>query len=136
VVTLGEDVNDPQSFLEAQRHEALHYKLDRILRRLAEIEIQLGRIMTVVDDLKAIVSNNTTVIGSALALIQGFATQLATITAELAAAGVDVTALKALGDQITADDKSLAAAVAANTPAANTPAAPPVPVVPPVVPAP
>lgn len=67
--------------------------------------------------LQASVAQNTTVIGSALTLIQGFA-------AQLAAAGTDPVALAALKSQLDTSDSGLAAAVAANTPAA---AATPVP---------
>ena len=59
------------------------------------------------------VANNTTVEGSALALINGF-------KAQLAAAGTDPVALAALTSTLTANDTALAAAVAANTaPAAS-----------------
>lgn len=61
--------------------------------------------------LTAQVTANTTVIESALTLINGFA-------AQLAAAGTDPVALKALQDQLAAEDTKLADAVAANTPAA------------------
>jgi len=63
--------------------------------------------------LTASVSRNTTVIGSALALIQG-------ISAQLAAAGTDPAALAALKSSLDNQDDALAAAVAANTPAAPT----------------
>lgn len=72
--------------------------------------------MAAIDDLTAQVAQNTTVIGSALTLIQGFA-------AELAAAGTDPVALAALQAQLNSSDTALAAAVAANTPAA--PSTPP-----------
>ncbi len=61
--------------------------------------------------LTAEVTRNTSVEQSALTLIQGLA-------AQLAAAGTDPVALKALQDQLTQNDDALAAAVAANTPAA------------------
>jgi hypothetical protein len=69
------------------------------------------------DDLTAEVTRNTSVEKSALALIQGFA-------AQLAAAGTDPVQLQALRDSLAANDDELAAAVAA-----NTPSAPPAPVV-------
>jgi hypothetical protein len=71
--------------------------------------------MTDLTALQAEVARNTTVEKSALALIQGFA-------AQLAAAGTDPVALKALQDSLTASDDELAAAVAANTPAQPVPA--------------
>lgn len=63
------------------------------------------------DTLTAEVARNTTVEKSALVLIQGFAKQLAD-------AGTDPVKLKALSDSLAANDNELAAAVAANTPAA------------------
>ncbi len=63
------------------------------------------------DDLTASVHANGTVLDSAIALING-------IAARITAAGVDPAALKALTDELTAKDAELAAAVAANTPAA------------------
>ena len=66
------------------------------------------------DALTAQVTKNTDVISSALTLIQGFA-------AQLAAAGTDPTALAALQASLQQSDDQLAAAVAANTPAAPTP---------------
>lgn len=67
-------------------------------------------IMASLDTLTAEVARNTTVEKSALALIQG-------LKAQLDAAGTDPVALKALSDQLAANDDDLAAAVAANTPA-------------------
>ncbi len=63
--------------------------------------------------LTAEVERNTTVEKSALALIQGFA-------AQLAAAGTDPVKLQALQDTLKTNDDELAAAVVANTPAAPT----------------
>ena len=63
------------------------------------------------DALTAEVANNTTVEKSALAMLQGLA-------AQLAAAGTDPAKLQALRDTLAANDTELAAAVAANTPAA------------------
>lgn len=63
------------------------------------------------DDLTTEVTNATTVEQSAVTLIQGLA-------AQLAAAGTDPVKLQALHDQLVASDATLAAAIAANTPAA------------------
>lgn len=60
-------------------------------------------------DLQAQVASNTTVIQSAIVLING-------IAARIDAAGVDPVALKALSDSLKASDDALSAAVAANTP--------------------
>ncbi len=62
------------------------------------------------------VAANTSVIGSAITLIQG-------IAAQITAAGVDPVALGDLVTQLGTDDAALAAAVAANIPV--TPATPP-----------
>lgn len=61
--------------------------------------------------LTAQVAANTTVIESALTLIQG-------LKAKLDAAGTDPAALKALSDSLGAEDQKLADAITANTPAA------------------
>lgn len=63
------------------------------------------------DDLTAEVERNTTVEGSVLTLIQGFA-------AQLAAAGTDPKKLAALATTLKTSNDALAAAVLANTPAA------------------
>ena len=115
-------------------------QLDRIERSLERIErllhaqaarldlLLLGEKEAMADltNLTAEVAANTSVTGSAIALIQGFG-------AQLAAAGTDQTKLDALQASLKASTDALAAAVAANTPAA--PAAPPAPPAP-VVPAP
>lgn len=74
--------------------------------------------MTIQDDfaaLQAEVARNTTVEQSAVALIQGIKKQLD----DLLAAGQPITSeqIKALSDQLGANDTDLAAAVTANTPA-------------------
>ena len=74
--------------------------------------------MAAIDDLQAAVAQEDTVIGSAITLIQG-------IPALIAAAGTDQTKLAALQADIIAQSQSLAAAVAANTPAAPAPAVAP-----------
>lgn len=91
---------------------------DAVQENHAEIRKQLKRIerkekvmVGELDDLTNEVTNQTTVEKSALALIQGF-------SARLAAAGTDPAKLKALRDTLKANDDELAAAVAANTPAA------------------
>lgn len=77
---------------------------------------QWRKIMADLAGLKAQVEQNNTVIGSALALINGF-------SAQLAAAGTDPAKLQELQDSLKAQDDALAAAVAANTPAASAPGA-------------
>ena len=73
------------------------------------------------DALTAQVTANTTVTGSALVLIQGFAAQLAAAIAAATAAGATPAQLKRLVDlqaAVKTSDDDLAAAVAAGTPAA------------------
>jgi hypothetical protein len=81
---------------------------------------RLETIMSALDDLQAAVTAEDTVIDSAITLIQG-------IPALIAAAGVDPAKLSALQADITAKSAALGAAVAANTPAAGTPATPAAP---------
>lgn len=66
------------------------------------------------------VQNDTTVIGSAVALINGFAQRLQDAIAAALAAGATEAQLQAMTDlntSLTQNDQALAAAVAANTPA-------------------
>ncbi len=86
-------------------------QLDRIETLLNTFATNQRTIMADLTALTAEVARNTSVEKSALALIQGFA-------AQLAAAGTDPVKLKALQDQLTANDDELASAVAANTPVA------------------
>lgn len=86
-------------------------KLDQVLQNQALILGILRKEMAAIDDLTAQVAENTTVEGSAITLIQG-------IAAQLAAAGTDPAKLAALQTQLKASGDALAAAVAANTPAA------------------
>ena len=88
----------------------MHGKLDLIISLLNLVITQGTRIMAAIDDLQADVSAEDTVIASVVTLLQGFATQLAN-------AGVDPTKLAALRSDIQSHTQSLAAAVAANTPA-------------------
>ena len=88
--------------------DALSKKLDLIITNGQKLE---SRIMAAIDDLQAAVAAEDTVIDSAVALIQG-------IPALIAAAGVDPAKLAALQTDIAAHATTLAAAVAANTPAA------------------
>lgn len=81
---------------------------------LLGIALLLKKVKTMADELAGLtaqVAANTTVIESALTLIQG-------LKAKLDAAGTDPAALKALSDSLAAEDQRLADAVAANTPAA------------------
>lgn len=92
-------------------HE-LYYHRDRpdiTVRHLAEFLLFLHEeVMKELDDLKAAVQAEDTVIQSAVTLIQGIAQRIAD-------AGVDPAALQALTDDITTQANALAAAVQANT---------------------
>ena len=91
-------------------NDRLEAKLSEILHKLGLIEIQQDTIMATIDELTNQVTANTTVIESAIALIDG-------IAARIDAAGVDPVKLAALRDELKAKDDALAAAVSANTPA-------------------
>ena len=82
-----------------------------ILYPLKSIYKQGEKIMSVLDDLKARVAANTTVIESAITLIQGLKAKL-----DEAIASGDPAALQALSDELGAEDTKLADAVVANTP--------------------
>lgn len=101
----------------------INERLARIERRLTTINIDGEITMASLDALTAAVAAETSVNASAIALINGFA-------AQLAAAGTDPAALAALASQVTANASALAAAVSANTPAAAPPAAPTTPATP------
>lgn len=105
--------------------------IDEALFLIHFIAKEIRTMSTQLAALQAQVAENTTVIGSALTLIQG-------LRAQLDAAGTDPAALAALSASLKATDDALAAAVAANTTAAPTPAAAPAVAasdVPPVTPA-
>lgn len=89
-------------------------RLDAIEALLREISKEVKQMANALSDLQAAVAAEDTVIASALTLINGFA-------AQLAAAGTDPAALAALTTDINAKATALAAAVAANTPAAPAP---------------
>jgi uncharacterized small protein (DUF1192 family) len=98
--------------------------LSLILAGVARLETKMAALDDQITALTAQVKANTDVENSALVLINGFSTQLATAVAAAAAAGATPTQLKALTDLGTAiktGDDALAAAVAANTVAAPTP---------------
>lgn len=85
----------------------------------------MSDLTTVVTDLEARVTEMVDVEESAAAALNGLGAEVATLTQELADAGVDpalVARLEALGTVITDEDGKLAAAIAANTPAAPEPA--------------
>jgi len=88
----------------------------------------MAALQDIIDTLNAETTRNTTVIGSALALINGFQARLDAAVAAAIAAGAtqaQLTELTSLSAGLKTNDDNLAAAVAA-----NTPAAPPAPAVP------
>lgn len=93
-----------------------HFHFDpQVEARLRAVEFKLDLILTnqerLMDELKAQIESNKTVIASALALINGIADRIT-------AAGTDKQQLADLAASLKSDDDALAAAVAANTPAA------------------
>lgn len=90
---------------------AAERKLSRILYALYILDWKVSIMAGELDALTAQVANNTTVIDSAITLIQN-------IKALLDAAGTDPAKLAALSATLGSEDDKLAAAVAANTPAA------------------
>ena len=101
-----------------QRIDALLARQEWMLRRLvllSHIIISKENDMAdVLDGITAEVARNTTVVQSALTLIQS-------LHDLIVAAGTDPVKLKAITDSLQANDDQLAAAVAANTPTPPTP---------------
>ena len=88
----------------------------RILVVLKHILEKENLIMAALDDLKAAVAAEDTVVDSAVTLLKGLKDAL-----DAAIASGDPAALTALSADITAKTKALSDAVAANTPAAPAP---------------
>jgi hypothetical protein len=89
--------------------------LQGLAATLAALNGKVDKMSAEMDALKAQVTQNGSVIDGAVALINGIA---ARIDAALAGAQVDRQALVDLSAELKAKDDALAAAVAANTPAA------------------
>lgn len=93
---------------------------DVVAAVLPPLEAKMSALDDAITQLQTDVANLTTVDQSAVALINGFAAQLAAAVAAAQAAGATATQLQSLTDlhtAITAQDDALAAAVTANTPA-------------------
>ena len=132
--------------LTCRNHQMRDEDFERqVLRRLERIETLLAlgfqldlrtenHMSAEFDALKAQVAAVSTVDQSAITLLNGLHDKLATVEAQLLAAGQDAAAITALKDSLAADTAGLAAAVSANTPAA--PAASPTtpPATPPTAP--
>lgn len=91
---------------------ALNAQHSGLVVQLTRIEGKVNTMAGELDTLKAAVAANTTVIGSAIALIQGIKAKL-----DAAIAAGDPAALTALSAELGAQDQALSDAVTANTPA-------------------
>jgi hypothetical protein len=89
----------------------LEGKLDHAISLLNALLTQGNRIMSTLADVQAAVTAEDTVVDSAIALLQGLAAQIAALQPNQAA-------IDALAADVTSKTTALAAAVAANTPAA------------------
>lgn len=89
--------------------------LKQLLAKVDLVITKEGTIMAAIDDLEAKVAAQETVEASAITLLQGLKTEL-----DAALATGDTARLQALSAKIDTDTQALAAAVAANTPAAPT----------------
>lgn len=103
--------------LDVYLHTEADTKLDRAIGMLNQLLQQGINIMATIDDITAAVAAETSIVQSAALLLASLHDQL---TAALATA--DPAKIQAVVDQIGVNSAALAAAVAANTPAA--PAAP------------
>jgi ATP/maltotriose-dependent transcriptional regulator MalT len=104
--------------------ESIPRLLSRFEQKLDAVAVTVSQtrsdIMANVADLRAQVAANTQVVQSALTLVQG-------LVAQLEAAKTDPVALDQVIADLKASDTALAAAVAANTPAAPAPEPTPAP---------
>lgn len=107
-------------------------RLARVERLLELLLVGMRIEMSALDDLKAQVTANTNIEGSAIALIQGMAQKLHDVEQQLQANGSDVTALAALRTELNDSATALAVAITANT--APTAPATPAPSTPPATP--
>jgi hypothetical protein len=82
-----------------------------LMKILDEIQRKEDLMAGELDLLKAAVAQNTTVIGSAIVLLQGLKEKL-----DEAIASGNPAALQALSDELGAQDQALAGAIEANTP--------------------
>ena len=87
----------------------IYNRLESIDRKLTELLAQGRKIMADLTVLQAQVTANSTVIDSAIALIQGLAARIEELK-------TDPVALQALADELRTKDDQLSAAVVANTP--------------------
>jgi len=100
------------------RLDTLNDKVDQLIKGEKNIMLDISALQTAV-------ANETTVEQSAITLISGFSQQLKDALAAAQAAGnnsVDPATIQGIVDTMTQSQTALAAAVAANTPAAPAPA--------------
>lgn len=105
------EISIPQLAAVLEIFWGINAKLDQVLKALGDVKKQEVILSAELDALTAQVKANTDVEASAVILIQGLA-------AKITAAATDPVALKALASSLNAEAVTLAAAVAANTPAA------------------
>jgi hypothetical protein len=114
-------------------HEKWYEILDGHLHQLLAVRelpspggvdaVSMEKVMAAIDNLAAEVAENRSVTDSAVALLGNIKAKL-----DEAIASGDMGQVQALSDELDANNKRLADAVAANTPAANAPAPTPTPV--------
>ena len=105
------EISIPQLSTVLEIFWGINTKLDQVLKALGDVKKQEVVLSAELDALTAQVKASTDVEASAVILIQGLA-------AKITAAQTDPVALKALASSLNAEAATLAAAVAANTPAA------------------
>lgn len=102
-------------FLSHSDADEIKQGLVTVLYELHTLRNEVRRMSAELDSLKSAVAQNTTVIGSAITLLQGLKAKL-----DDAIASGDPAALTALSAELGAQDQALSDAVAANTPSAPT----------------
>jgi hypothetical protein len=100
-------------FIEARLSDEDRAQLNRIESLLQRLVQQEDRQMAAIDDVRSAVEQDTTVVGSAVTLLNGLTARIN----ELIAAGNNDPALAQLAADLSANNQALAEAVAANTPA-------------------
>lgn len=107
----------------SKAERAILVQLGRIERKLDVLTKEETTTMAWIDDMRAEIANNTSVSQSAVAMVASLADQVQTLINN----GSDPAELQSFVDTLRANDVSVAAAVAANTPAPPEPTPQPVP---------
>lgn len=89
--------------------------LGAIYVALVNIHMEIKRMSAEMDDLKAAVAAEDTVIGGAVTAMAGLAAQIDSLAAQLAAGTATPADVKALADDVRVQTASLANAIATNT---------------------